>query len=269
MKNLRYGLVHGDNVRVMKQFKEASVNLIVTSPPYGNMRSYANGYIFDFEGLAQECYRVLTKGGVLVWVVGDQTKNGSETFDSLRQALYFRDVCGFNAHDTMIYYRHGPPLTHNRYEQAWEYMFVFSKGSPAVFNGIQVPKSHPEKKTRVKGYSREKNGIHDKGRNRVDKTTRLDYNVWKFTKSTSDKYAHQHPAIYPEELAERHVITWTNPGDVVLDPFCGSGTTGKMSLRNDRKFIGIDISYEYLEIAKRRINETRGRKKKYEIVTAD
>lgn len=82
-------------------------------------------------------------------------------------------------------------------------------------------------------------------------------NIWYFSTgknhSTKDGFAFKHPAIFPERLANDHIISWSNPGDIVFDPFMGSGTTGKMALLNGRNFIGIELDSGYFEIAKKRI----------------
>jgi DNA modification methylase len=130
-------IICGDCLEVMKKIPDGSVDLVLTSPPYDNLRTY-NGYNFDFEGIAKELHRVTKDGGVIVWVVGDATIKGSETGTSFKQALYFKEI-GFNLHDTMIYHKNNyPPLTHNRYEQCFEYMFVFSKRYLKSFNPIMV-----------------------------------------------------------------------------------------------------------------------------------
>lgn len=253
-----YQLYLGDCLERMKEISDGSVDLTVTSPPYDNLRSY-NGYTFDFEGIAQELYRVTKQGGVVVWVVGDATIKGSETGTSFRQALYFKDVCGFNLHDTMIYHREGPPLTHNRYEQKFEFMFVFSKGRPSTFNGLREPSVYAGATRRGTTMRQDSDSLGRRGSKGFVSDTRLKGNVWKygvgFNKSATDNLAHKHPAIFPEQLAADHIESWSIPGDTVLDPFLGSGTTGKMALLAGRKFIGIEISDEYLDIASSRIEQ--------------
>lgn len=251
----------GNAANVLKEMRANYIDLVVTSPPYDGMRAY-NGYKFDwgvFKTVAKQLYRVLKPGGTLVWVVGDQTKNGTESGTSFKQALYFKERCGFNLHDTMIYERHGPPLTHRRYEQAFEYMFVMTKGIPKVFNGITVPKTHLEKRARVKGYGRWEDNTRDMGKSTMS-PDKLAYNVWKISVGrmpNHEQWVHEHPAIFPERLALMHVHSWSNPGDIVLDPFCGSGTTGKAALNLGRSFIGIDISVEYAQMTARRIGAKR------------
>jgi len=266
---IEINLLHGDCLELMKDIPDKSVDLTITSPPYDNLRSY-NGNISQwsfakFRGIAKELYRVTKQGGVVVWVVGDATVKGSETGTSFRQALFFME-CGFRLHDTMIYAKNNPvPLTHNRYEQQFEYMFVLSKGKPKVFNGIREPsmyageKRHREYKARE--YSSE--GVRSRDEWTTVKDTRLRRNIWNYSVGngnvTTDRIAYKHPAIFPEQLANDHIISWSNEGDTVLDPFMGSGTTGKMALLNSRNFIGIELDATYFEIAKQRINEAQNK----------
>jgi site-specific DNA-methyltransferase (adenine-specific) len=245
----------GDCLEVMKSLPSQSIDLTVTSPPYDNLRTY-NGYSFDFEGIAKELYRVTKDGGVLVWVVGDATVNGSETGTSFKQALYFKDI-GFNLHDTMIYEKVNPlPTGKNRYYQAFEYMFVFSKGKPKTFNPL-MQEAKDFRPNGKKSTSRQTNGdlfnYEHKLNKEVMKRNIFQYKIGLYN-TTSDKFAFEHPAMFPELLAHDHIISWSNEGDTVLDCFLGSGTTGKIATQLNRSFIGIEISKEYFEIAKGRIH---------------
>ncbi len=235
----------------MAKMPDGFIDLTVTSPPYDNLRTY-NGYSFDFEAVAKELFRVTKQGGVVVWVVGDATIKGSETGTSFKQALFFKEI-GFNLHDTMIYQKSTPPLTHNRYEQNFEYMFVFSKGKPNTFNGLREPREYTDNRTK-KAFRRNKDNSVDLGYSSKDET-RLRRNVWKYFAAggANDKIASQHPAPFPEALANDHIISWSNEGDLVYDPFMGSGTTAKMAIINKRNWIGSEISEEYCKIIERRI----------------
>ena len=244
-----------DCLEGLKLLDNNCIDLTVTSPPYDDLRTY-NGYSFDFENTAKELYRITKDGGVVVWVVADKTNNGSETGTSFKQALFFKDI-GFNLHDTMIYMSDKPPLTHNRYEQKFEYMFVFSKGKPKTFNPIMEECKYAglDKKARTFRHTGDEfQETHIK--NKVNKE-KIKGNVWYFStgynKSTKDKIAFKHPAIFPEQLVNDHIISWSNKGDIVLDPFIGSGTTAKMAKLNDRNFIGFEISKEYCDIANARV----------------
>lgn len=243
----------GDCLDVMKQFEDDSIDLTVTSPPYDNLRDY-KGYTFDFENIAKELLRVTKPGGVIVWIVGDATVNGSETGTSFRQALYFKEI-GLNLHDTMIYMKNNPvPQSGKRYSQCFEYMFVLSKGTPNTFNPIM-------EETKYKGVANAGNRGKDGSlhyRKIERKNEKKVGNIFAYSVgggiSTKDKIAFQHPAIFPEQLAIDHILSWTNKGDTVLDCFFGSGTTGKCAAKYGRRYIGIDISEEYCAIAVNRIN---------------
>jgi len=256
---MEINLLHGDCLELMKNIPDGSVDLTVTSPPYDNLRSYkGNNDSWNqalWESVIEELYRVTKDGGVVVWIVGDATIKGSETGTSFKQALHFKEV-GFNLHDTMIYIKNGGINSGslNAYQQKFEYMFVLSKGKPKTINLI---KDRPNKyvEDRIK-RKKMKDGTYKEQHFKTEPFgTR--YNYWIYDtgsgKSTKDKIAFQHPAIFPEQLANDHIISWSNEGDTVLDCFMGSGTTGKMALLNGRNFIGIELDDEYFEIAKKRI----------------
>lgn len=253
-----------DCVEGMKMLPDNCIDLTVTSPPYDNLRTY-KGFKWDFEATAKELYRVTKQGGVVVWVVADATIKGSETGTSFRQALHFMDF-GFNLHDTMIYEKHNPvPNANKRYQQSFEYMFVFSKGSPKVSNLLLEPRRNEcnDKRTyRKKKFVREKDGNFTDARDYFVKEMVPRRNIWTYKvglyNSTKDKIAFDHPAIFPEQLAQDHILSWSNEGDIVLDCFMGSGTTAKMAKLNNRNYIGFEISKEYCEIAYERIAELKG-----------
>jgi site-specific DNA-methyltransferase (adenine-specific) len=244
----------GDCLEVMQTIPDKSIDLTVTSPPYDNLRTY-NGYTFDFEGIAKQLYRVTKNGGVVVWVVGDATINGSETGTSFRQALYFKDI-GFNLHDTMIWnkgtFTAVGALT-SRYAPVFEYMFVLSKGQLKTFNPIKDRQNKTFGRSKT-GTFRQENGetkpLSSIGKPIAEYGQR--FNIWDVSaeKSNSNRL---HPAMFPESLAHDHIISWSNEGDTVLDCFLGSGTTAIAAKALNRKFIGIEISQEYLSIAKQRL----------------
>lgn len=249
-------LIVGNCVDVMRSWPADVIHLTVTSPPYDKLRDY-KGYSFPFEEIADELYRVTAPGGIVVWVVGDRI-NGGRTLTSFRQALYFQEI-GFSAHDVMIYQKKNTPfMRSNAYTNAYEMMFVLSKGKPATFNALKVPTQRHGMEMLT--HNKLPDGVNKKKRGELKKEkTRT--NIWPYAVglggTTRDKIAFQHPAVFPEKLANDHIESWSNPGEVVLDPMCGSGTTGKMALLNDREFIGIDISPEYIEIARQRLTESQ------------
>jgi len=247
-----------DSLTGLRLLDDASIDAVITSPPYENLRQY-NGIIFYneyFFKVIKELYRIIKQGGVIVWIVNDKTKNYSESGVSFSQALAFIQE-GFCLYDTMIFAKNNPtPLNHERYEQEFEFMFVFSKGKVKTFNPIKLACKNSGKKrsgTRRHDSVAELKNIHTEG---YVKDEKIKGNIWYYdvgNNSTSDKEAHVHKAIFPEELAKDHIISWTNEGDIVLDIFMGSGTVGKMAYINNRKYLGFDISSDYCELAKMRI----------------
>lgn len=252
-------LFNDDCRNKLKELIEQKVfaDLVITSPPYDNLRSYNGEIEWNFEifkDVANLLYSILKNGGVLVWVVGDATINGSETGTSFKQALYFKDI-GFYLHDTMIYHKINPiPQNHNRYEQSFEYIFVLTKGKPKTFNPILEETKNSGK---IFNWGNRKTKMDDKQcrRDRNDemltvKKTKIKQNIFSYSVGGERT---GHPAVFPEKLAYDQLITWSNEGDLVIDPFMGSGTTGKVCLENNRNFIGIEKVKEYFNISLKRI----------------
>jgi len=249
-------IICGDCIDVMKTMPDGCIDLTVTSPPYDNLRDY-KGYNFDFEGIAKQLYRITKDGGVVVWVVGDATIKGSETGTSFKQALYFKEV-GFNLHDTMIYSKGGQGATGSNlaYWQEFEYMFVFSKGKLETFNPIGDRKNKVKPRKKLESQGHRHNTGETKGKRVIErKEYGKRFNIWQYHESGTRT---NHPAVFPEQLANDHIISWSNEGDTVLDPMCGSGTTLKMAKKLGRNYIGIDCSEEYCQIAEKRIKEIKG-----------
>lgn len=261
-------VILGDCQAGLKLVTDNSVNLTVTSPPYDDLRSY-NKVLWNFDvfkTIATELYRVTAPGGVVVWIVNDSVKKGSESGTSFRQALYFMEV-GFKLHDTMIFEKNTSSFparrNGNRYTQIFEYMFVLVKGKLKTANLIC------DKENRWKGYTnfgKNTNRQSDDSLKVVKDIKPVPEfsprnNIWKYQVnygySTKDKDAHKHPAIFPEKLAEDHILTWSNEGDCVLDPFSGSGTTLKMAQLHKRCFIGIEINETYVDIIQKRLDVER------------
>lgn len=237
----------------MHRMPNSFINATITSPPYDNLRKY-KGFDFPFEDIVKELYHITMDGGIVVWVVGDSTINGSESGTSFKQALYFMQ-CGFNLHDTMIYQKQNYiPLTHNRYEQSFEYMFVFSKGKPKTFNPLKIPTKTggTEYNLKRKGYCASIKEGAQRRRDQIVKTNaeKIKPNIFTYT---CGSIRVNHPAPFPEKLAEDHILSWSNEGDLVYDPFTGSGTTPKMAILNKRNYIGSEMAVEYMPIINERI----------------
>lgn len=249
-------IIEADCLNVMRNFPDDCIDMVLTSPPYDNLREY-KGFKFSFEAIAQELFRIIKHGGVLVWVVNDATIQGSETGTSFKQALYFKEI-GFNLHDTMIFKKRNPipQIYRKRYNNEFEYMFVFSKGTVRTHNSIMIPCLHAGLElngTTYKNYSK----LEQKRKKLANpvKDTKIKGNIWEYVvgKNAEDQDAKFHPAPFPCELARDHILSWSNEGDIVLDPMSGSGTTCKVAKELNRNFIGIDISSEYCNLARKRI----------------
>ena len=236
-----------------EKMDECSINLTVTSPPYDSLRDY-EGYTFDCESIAQGLFRVTKEGGVVVWVVADKIKNGNKSLTSFKQAIIFQEV-GFNVHDVMIYRKKNTPfMRSNAYTNCYEFMFVFTKGKPKTFNPLTT--DTVRQGVEMMPTNKGPDGVNYKVPGML-KDAKTKINIWDYAVgmhgTTSDKIAFQHPAVFPEKLAEDHILSWSNEGDLVFDPMCGSGTTCKMAVKNNRNYLGCDISEEYVSIARQRL----------------
>lgn len=256
-------LLNMDCLEYMKGMEDGCIDLTVTSPPYDNLRTYKDSLEWGehiWKPILEQFYRITKLGGVVVWVVGDATVKGSETGTSFKQALYAME-CGFNLHDTMIFKKKNPipQIYRKRYSAEFEYMFILSKGYPKTHNAIRIPCLHAGKdmsKSTAKNFSRNGN---ERNKQATDvKDTKIKGNIWELVvgKMKEDQEAKSHPAPFPCMLASDHIISWSNEGDTVFDPFMGSGTTGKMAVLNNREFIGVEKVKEYYEVAKIRIKKT-------------
>lgn len=256
------GKINNDDcIKFMKKLPDSCIDLTVTSPPYDDLRDYENKLVWDynnFRKVARELYRVTKKGGIVVWVIGDKTDKGNKSLTSFKHALYFQEV-GFNIYDVIIYEKAGSGPPHpNRYFNSFEYMFVMSKGKPKSVNLLK------DKKNSCAGMStfgditrREKDGsLTNKGKKIINEYG-VRTNIWRYNNgkgfSSKDKIAYEHPATFPEKLVEDHIKSWSNPGDIVFDPFGGSGTTAKVSIELDRQWIYVEKVAKYCDVAKRRL----------------
>lgn len=254
-------VLHGDCAERMSELDAGSVDLVVTSPPYDDLRTYG-GHSWDFEATARQLYRVLCDGGVCCWNVGDSVIDGSETLTSAKQKIFFREQCGFRIHDTMIYEKSnfGQP-SHNRYHQLFEYVFILSKGRPRVFNPIKDKRNAwAGTGTFGKNTLREANGDMGLRARNIITEFGMRGNVWRGKTSGQETMCESkpHPAMMPDWLARDLIVSWSNSGDTVLDPFAGSGTTGRAALEAGRKAVLIEAEESYLSIIERRCDVTMG-----------
>jgi DNA modification methylase len=253
-------IICGDNCDVLGTFPRESVDIVVTSPPYDDLRTYG-GHSWDFYGVAWQLKRVLKPGGVIVWVVADATKDGSETGTSFEQAMHFKRL-GLNLHDTMIYKKAGgsPNIHHPRYVHCFEYMFVLTNGKPRAFNQAKKKRNSTVGTVRAPATKTQRNGELKRFdvETKITSEESLEVNVWEYLvgSASGDDGTGGHPAYFPEDLARDHILSWSNEGDLVVDPFSGSGTTAKQARELGRHYIGIDVNPEYCEIARKRLAQT-------------
>jgi len=252
-------LIHGDCIEAMKRMEEGSVDLTVTSPPYDNLRTYEGSLVWNedvWKEVLSQLYRVTKQGGVVVWVVGDATIKGSETGTSFRQALYAME-CGFNLNDTMIWNKgkfSAVGALKTRYAPVFEYMFIFTKGKIATFNPIK------DRPCKTAGRKKDGSGIRQKDGTLKPKSNQgwiqpafgQRFAIWDISSESNPKKVN-HPAVFPKKLAHDHIISWSNKGDTVFDPFLGSGTTGVAAKKLNRSFIGVEKVDKYYDLAKERI----------------
>lgn len=249
----------GNNVEFCRtKIPTNSIDLTVTSPPYDDLRTY-DMYSWSFYDLAHELYRITKPGGIVVWVVNDATVDGSETLSSMKQAIYFKEKVGFKLHDTMGYCKETPQppsISQKRYASEYEYVFILSKNrGPKTFNPIMEKTKHGGTVGST-GFRQVDGSIRPTKMRKIN-DEKIKGNLWYYdtgyNQTTRDKFAFEHPAMFPEQLVADHIYSWSNEGDIIFDPFCGAGTTPKMATIMKRNFIGVDISEKYCAIARKRV----------------
>lgn len=254
-------ILSGDALEKLRELPDESVQCCVTSPPYDNLRTYG-GFTWDFEATAKELYRVMCGGGIVCWNVNDSVVDGSETLTSCKQKIFFREACGFRVHDTMIYEKMNFPFpASTRYHQIFEYVFVLSKGEPRCFNPIKDRKNLTAGETTWgQNTQRQTNGQMYKALQRFSEEFGMRTNIWKGRTAGQENPCKEieHPATMPEWLAHDLVLSWSNTGDTVLDPFAGSGTTGRVALELGRRAVLIELNPDYVKLIEQRCNVTLG-----------
>lgn len=261
---MQFGKIYHENcIDTLRRMPDDLIDMTITSPPYDDLRDY-KGYHFPVEEIAAGLFQKTKSGGVVIWVVGDRTLNGGETLTSFQHAITFQKA-GFKVHDTMIYAKNNPIPSDcgKRYRQCFEYMFCFSKGQPKTFNPItQTIKQEKA----FKSFRITKVGRNDLAHDHVAPKERKVDNIFYYgdtevfyynvgTSSSKDKVAFDHPAIFPEQLVEDQIKTWTDAGDLVYDCFMGSGTSAKIAHLTGRNWLGSEVSADYINIAQRRLEQ--------------
>ena len=261
------GLVNGDCANILPLLPPA--DLILTSPPYGSMREYGGfQQAFDFASIASAIVANLTPGGVLVWIVGDQVVDGDESFESLHQALAFKAL-GLKAHQRLIFHRWSTAgVRANAYYKDFVDMYVFSKGKPKVVNLLHDRKN--QKAGRPADFCNRAGRRGDKIPTYRGQNGKLvpDYSnrgsIWSYPTGMAagqkngdltPQELSAHPAIFPIRLAIDHILSWTNSGDLVIDPMAGSGTTLRAAADLERRAIGVEINPSYCALIRHRLSQ--------------
>ena len=253
-------VINGDCLVELDNIPDNSVDLVVFSPPYDNIRDYKNNWSFDFESLGNKLFRVVKDGGVAVVVIGDGTKNFSKSLTSFRLAVNWCDAIGWKLFETCIYKRDGNPGAwwKTRFRVDHEFVFIFFKGlRPKYFNKdhMMVPSKHAGKI--YSGTDRLSNGDFKKIEPKSVNPLKDIGTIWSYATSNSErnKVKLLHPATFPDKLSSDIILAFSQDGDLILDPMCGSGTSCVMAKKNNRRYIGIEIAKEYCKIAKQLLLE--------------
>ncbi len=257
-----YDIIKGDCILTTQKIEEESIDLSVFSPPYDNIRDYKKGWVFDYSALGKNLYKITKDGGVCAVVIGDGTKNFAKSLTTFKLAVNWCENANWRLFETCIYQRDGNPGAwwKSRFRVDHEYVLLFFKGGrPKTFNKepLMIPAKHAGKM--YSGTDRLTNGNFKKIKPKTVNSMKCRGTVWKYGTSNTEgnRIKLEHPATYPDKLAQDLILCFSKPGDVVLDPMCGSGTTCVMAIKNNRKTIGIDINSDYCDITKNRIkNET-------------
>ena len=254
-------IINMDCLQGIKYISDKIVDLTCCSPPYQNLRTY-KGYDFNFEKVALELYRVTKDGGIVCWIIGDSMENGSETLEPFKQALFFKEKCGFNVHDTMIYQKRNfshPEKT--RYHQVFEYVFIFSKGKPKTFNPIKDRKNLTAGAIGNLGINTftEKDGSKSIREKKITQEYGMRHNIWLGNTAGQENMCVElkHPAIMPRWLARDLILSWSNERDLIFDPCLGSGTVAAEAKKLNRNYLGMEISKEYCDLAEKNIYATK------------
>ena len=256
-KNIKNGtFVLGDCLEVMKTIPDNYFDMIITSPPYDNLRNYTNDLEWTFESfkkIAKELFRVCKEGASLVWIVNDEKIKGCESLTSFKQCIEFVNI-GFNLNDSMIWNKGGFSAVgalKTQYAPVFEFMFVFCKGKLKTFNPLK-DRENKHKGKLIQKTKRQIDGTTIKGKSYISSDFGQRFNVWEIAPQRQ-KGDDKHPAPFPINLIEDHVKSWSNENDMILDCFAGSGTTAIACENTNRKWVCIEISEKYANLAVDRI----------------
>lgn len=249
----RIVLYHGDCRELLAQIPDKSVQLVVTSPPYNLGKEYEKRleletYLEQQAEIIRECVRAVADTGSICWQVGNYVENGSIVpLDTVLHPIFVDH--GLQMRNRIVWhFGHGLHCT-NRFSGRYETINWFTKSDSYVFNldPVRVPQKYPGKK-HFKGPRAGEYSCNPKGKNPSD--------VWNIPNVKSNHVEKtDHPCQYPVELVERLVLSLTNEGDWVVDPFLGTGTSIIAAVRHGRRGAGAELVKKYVEIAHCRIRK--------------
>lgn len=253
------GLQLGDCLEGMRQIDSNAVDLTVTSPPYDAMRDYG-GHEWDFAEIATELFRITKPGGIVAWNVQNQIIGGQESLSAERQRLYFCDACGFRPHSTIYVLTTAAfrKPSKARYADTVQLVYIFSKGTPKTINILKDRKNKTAGAS-VRYGTRKKDGSRRYGNLKITPDLGYRTNAWYIKQCVqphaSNKFIHEHPALMPEPLAQDLVLSFSNPMELVLDPFAGAGTTARAAILSGRQYVGFEVHKPYYELAMKNIDD--------------
>ena len=254
----------GDCLEVLKKLPDNSVDMYFFSPPYDELRDY-NGFTLDLSSIGKEIERTLKDGGVSIMVMQDSTNNFKKSGTTFRTIVNWLDNTELKLWECCIYNRKATPgawWTY-RFSVDHEYVPIFFKGKrPQHFDKEHMKIPNPNAGKNIKGSVRGKDGelipLECTTNDTMCCGTVMHYSNSKRERPKDWHLKKQHPATFPEKMTADFIRAFTKEGMLVVDPFVGSGTTGVQCKKLKRKFVGIDISQEYIEISKQRLSFVDG-----------
>lgn len=265
-------LLRGDCAEIMRGLSDSSVDLVVTSPPYADQRAKTYGgvrpddYVSWFLPIADQIFRVLKPSGSFVLNIKERVVNGERHTYVIELILALRQR-GWIWTEEYVWHKRNcyPGKWPNRFRDAWERCLHFTKQKDFAMyqDEVRVPMGEWAK-SRLKNLSdtdkrrdnsKVQSGFGKKIANWIGRELAYPTNVIHFATECGNK---NHSAAFPVELPSWFIRLFTKSGDVVLDPFLGSGTTAVAAAQLGRCYIGIELSPEYIQIAQQRIDEISG-----------
>lgn len=248
-----------DCIEGMKNIPDNSIDCVIFSPPYDQIRKYY-GFSLDLHKTGEQLFRVIKEGGIVGMIIQDQTKNFGKSLTSFRTIVDWCDNIGFKLFECVIYKKHGGEGAWwtKRFRVDHEYIPIFLKGErPQYFNKepLKIPSKHAGK-TMTGGATRLTSGKTLKARKIKINDLKCRGTLWDYTVcGDGSKLKHQHPATFPNKLPYDFIQCFCPLDGIVLDPFVGSGTSILSAIKLNRKWLAFDISQEYCDLTKLRIEK--------------